>query len=109
MSMPRIPDLEPKITVKREDAINLLIMSIALEEIGLSHIINSEAEKVQSVLGTLNCQRVKDPTVTDLKEINYSVNETLKTVAKNQALLVKKLEMILKIDKKWLDEEIECE
>jgi hypothetical protein len=47
MSMPNIPDITPDIDLKREDVINLLLTSIALEEIGISHILNAEGEKLQ--------------------------------------------------------------
>ncbi|MGR6008320.1 hypothetical protein ACT7CZ_05390 [Bacillus cereus] len=47
MSLPNIPDIEPHITLTREEVINLLLSSIAMEEIGLSHLINAEAEKIK--------------------------------------------------------------
>ena len=52
MSFPKIPDVNPKINFRQEDAINLLLASIAFEELGLAHIINAEAEKIQFILGT---------------------------------------------------------
>lgn len=51
MSQPTIPTISPPIS--REDAINLLLTSIAMEELGLSHIINAEGEKLQFVMGTI--------------------------------------------------------
>ncbi|SFX30094.1 hypothetical protein SAMN04487866_10410, partial [Thermoactinomyces sp. DSM 45891] len=53
MSQANIPNISPNISITREDAVNLLLSSIALEELGLSHIINAEGEKLQYVLGTL--------------------------------------------------------
>lgn len=47
MSLPNIPNITPKISLERCDTINLLLSSIALEEIGLSHILNAEGEKLQ--------------------------------------------------------------
>lgn len=73
----------------------------------MAHIINSEAEKIQYVLGTLqnesnttqgNPYHQKRPTIDNLLEINKSVNGTLRTVIKNQMLLQFKLEDILAID-----------
>lgn len=46
MSLPNIPDIAPEISLNRCESINLLLSSIALEEIGLSHIINAEGEKI---------------------------------------------------------------
>ncbi|SFX00503.1 hypothetical protein SAMN04487866_101158 [Thermoactinomyces sp. DSM 45891] len=54
MSQASIPSITPNIAITREDSINLLLISIALEEIGLSNILNAEGEKLQYVLGTLH-------------------------------------------------------
>lgn len=53
MSMPTIPSLTPNITINRNDALNLILASIGIEELSLAHIVNAEAEKIQFVLGTL--------------------------------------------------------
>jgi len=53
MSQANIPNMTPNVNVDREDAINLLLASIAMEELGLSHILNAQGEKLQYVLGTL--------------------------------------------------------
>jgi len=45
--MPKFSETE----IKREDAISQIISSIAMEELGLSHILNAEGEKIQFVLG----------------------------------------------------------
>lgn len=53
MSLPTIPDITPEITLDRCKTINLLLSSIAMEEIGLSHILNAEAEKLQMFIKSL--------------------------------------------------------
>ncbi|WP_340024819.1 hypothetical protein MHI24_06755 [Paenibacillus sp. FSL K6-1096] len=53
MSNPNIPNISPTVTLTRDDVINLLLSSIAMEELALAHIINAEGEKIQFVLGTL--------------------------------------------------------
>ena len=96
MSFPNIPDVSPDIDICRGDVINLLLASIAFEELGLAHIINAEAEKIQFILGTLEgCCPAKPPSIDDLLLINRSVEQTLRTVIKNQMLLQFKLEDIL--------------
>lgn len=96
MSMPNIPNISPNITINRENVINLLLASIALEEIGLAHIINAEGEKIQYVLGTLN--NTLPPTRStneDLLRINSSVNHTLAMTIKKELLLDMKLKQVI--------------
>jgi hypothetical protein len=99
MSFPNIPDVDASIHITIEDSINLLLASVAFEELGLAHIINAEAEKIQYVLGTLEDQTPPDtpPTIEDLLEINKSVDQTLRNVIKSQMLLQFKLEDTLTI------------
>ena len=91
MGMPNVPDITPDITVTREDAINLLLISIALEEIGLAHIINAEGEKIQMGIEMAE-------TIDDLIELNRGVERTLRNVIKKEMLLQFKLEDVLDID-----------
>ena len=51
MPMPTFPQIDPPLT--REGSINGIISSIAAEELSLSHILNTQGEKLQYVLGTL--------------------------------------------------------
>lgn len=51
MSMPNIPDICPEICINREDSINLLLASIALEEFSLADLIEAESKKIKAVLG----------------------------------------------------------
>lgn len=96
MSFPNIPNVTPSIDIEREDVINLLLASIAFEELGLAHIINAEAEKIQAVVGTLP-SNVVATTIEDLLSINQSVNQTLKTVVKKEMLLQFKLEDVMEM------------
>lgn len=97
MSFPNIPNVTPSITLTREDSINLLLASIAFEELGLAHIINAEAEKIQAVVGTLPDIDLGSVSIPDLLATNNSVNRMLKTVLKKQMLLQFKLEDVLDI------------
>ncbi|MBK5491851.1 hypothetical protein [Bacillus sp. TH13] len=91
MSLPNIPDIKPQITLTREEVINLLLSSIAMEEIGLSHLLNAEAEKIQKIIGE-NCLSVKEVIITQ-----ESVEKILRNIIKTQMLLQFKLEDVLKI------------
>ena len=89
MSFPNIPDVDASVNISTEDSVNLLLASVAFEELGLAHVINAEAEKIQFVLGTLENQEWDriTPSIEDLLEINRSVDQTLKEVIKTQMLL----------------------
>jgi len=99
MSFPNIPNVEPIIDITIEESVNLLLASVAFEELGLAHIINAEAEKIQYVLGTIPGRPplTPPPTIDDLLVINRSVDQTLRNVIKNQMLLQFKLEDTLTI------------
>lgn len=94
MSFPNIPNVSPAIDVSRDEALRLVLASIAFEELGLAHIINAEAEKIQYVLGTLEGQAYLNtpPSLEDLLSIDRSAQQTLKNVIKTQMLLQFKLE-----------------
>ncbi len=97
--MPNIPNINATISITLEDSVNLLLASVAFEELGLSHIINAEAEKIQYALGTLRGQNppTTPPTIDELLGINESVSQTLRNVIKNQMLLHFKLKDTLSI------------
>ncbi|MGN8648361.1 hypothetical protein ACTNEO_20160 [Gracilibacillus sp. HCP3S3_G5_1] len=99
MSFPNIPNVTPSIDINREDVINLLLASVAFEELGLAHVINAEAEKIQAVVGTLpENTNVAATNIDDLITINETVNPTLKTALKTQMFLQFKMEDILDAD-----------
>ncbi|WP_246005743.1 collagen-like triple helix repeat-containing protein, partial [Brevibacillus gelatini] len=96
MSFPKIPNISPTMTITREDAINLLLTSIAMEELGLSHILNAEGEKIQYVLGTLpGVSGVSGATIHDLLAIDQSVREMVDVTIKQEMLLQAKLQAVL--------------
>lgn len=88
MSMPRIPEM-PKIPeIPLNSAISLILVSIALEEIGLSHIINAEGEKIQAVVEAVTCGKA-DPK--ELFAVDRNVNNVLRTIIKKEILLELKM------------------
>lgn len=99
MSFPNIPNVTPSISITTEQTINLLLASIAFEELGLAHILNAEAEKLQFVLGTLTptTTTLTPATVSlsDLLAVNTSVQRTLRNVIKKEMLLQFKFENVL--------------
>lgn len=94
MSMPNIPNITPNISLTRCETIDLLLTSIAMEEIAFSHILNAEGEKLQSIL------KKKSSCIEDYWKTNESVNQMLRTIIKSQLLLQMKLEDVINLDQK---------
>ena len=92
MSQPKFP-IPPDIT--RDDALNMLLASIAMEELGLSHIINAEGEKLQYVLGTLPGVESPSATIDDVLAANESVRGVLDSAVQNQLFLNAKMKSAL--------------
>ncbi|MBY0050815.1 hypothetical protein H7K32_03795 [Brevibacillus agri] len=96
MSFPNIPNISPTIAITREDAINLLLTSIAMEELGLSHILDAEGEKIQYVLGTLTgVSGAPAATIDDLLAIDRSVREMVDATIRKEMVLQAKLQAVL--------------
>ena len=93
MSLPSFPNIDPPI--KREDAVNQILSSIAMEELGMSHILNAEGEKLQYILGTLPGLSGPAATVKDVLNANGSVKDLLETAAQNQLFLKSKMQCAL--------------
>jgi len=91
MSMPKFPSEALNIT--REDAVNMILASIAMEELSLSHILNAEGEKIQYVLGTLEGGSTppEPPTVEQIMEVNNSVQKLLETTMYKTMFLKSKM------------------
>jgi len=100
MSFPNIPDITPEINIDRKDAVNLMLASIAFEEIGFSHIINAEAEKIQYILGKIEGHKpVETTSIKDVLKVNHSVRQILRSVIKTEMFLQFKLEDLIKFSK----------
>lgn len=98
MSFPNIPNITPNISVDRDDVINLLLASIAFEELGLAHIINAEGEKIQYALGTLPGLS-KQASLDEILRVNENVQETISTLIKKELVLDSKLKHVIDIIK----------
>lgn len=92
MSMPKFPEPNPDFT--QEQALIMILSSIALEEAALSHIINAEGEKIQHILDQTRCG---DYTafLSNIVEVNKSVTSLLEMVQQNQTILKNKMEKVL--------------
>ncbi|MEG0770008.1 MAG: hypothetical protein RR825_02005 [Ruthenibacterium sp.] len=72
-------------TVTRSQAIADIIESVALEQTGLSHILNAEGEKIQAVVAA--------GTVDEMLQVNKSVQCMIDTVARLELVLESKLSL----------------
>ncbi|KRF52451.1 hypothetical protein ASG99_11820 [Bacillus sp. Soil768D1] len=102
MTFPNIPDINPIEGLDAEQVALLLLASIALEELGLAHLINSEAEKLQGAIGTLVDDKghlvnedIKADSLKELLKVNKAVEKTLQSIIKKEMLLQFKFENVL--------------
>ncbi|MEG1779038.1 MAG: hypothetical protein RR263_02965, partial [Oscillospiraceae bacterium] len=74
-------------TVTRPQAIADLIESIALQETGISHILNAEGEKIQAFVA------MQGVTATQLLAVNQSVQNTIDAVTRLEMVMQSKLDL----------------
>ncbi|MEG1582154.1 MAG: hypothetical protein RR334_03270 [Clostridia bacterium] len=86
MSMPII---KPG-TITRGDAVGNIIESIAMQESGLSHILNAESEKIIAVANNSNS------TAEDLLAVNLSVKNAISAITRLEMQLKAKLDLFNK-------------
>ena len=93
MSMPSFPKDGANMT--REQALTMIIASVAMEESALSRIIDAEGDKLRYILD--RCREACDGcgTPEEILEVNASVTGLLDVVAQNQAILRSKLALAL--------------
>lgn len=91
MSMPQFPKPDPSLT--KEQALTMILSSIAMEEAALSHILNAEGEKIQYVIGRAACATPED--LKAILAVNNSVTNLLEMVMQNQMLLKNKMGQVL--------------
>ena len=89
MSYPTIPDMEPVIGIDLCGAVDLLLASIAMEEISLSRLMDAESDKLRFAL-----ERCPGAGLGDIAAVNKSAEDMMKTLIKLQMLLQFKLENV---------------
>lgn len=93
MSLPGFPNVDPPI--QQEGAVNQTLSSIAMEELGLSHLLNVEGEKLQYVLSTLAGFAV-GVFLEEVIRVNRSVKDTLSGIVERQIMRSSKLSTAMK-------------
>jgi len=92
--MPKFPD--PDCILTREQAINAILTSIAMEETALSHIINAEGEKIQYALQNINPKNFCHSDLDKILEVNESVSGLLEQITDMQLILKNKMRLVTK-------------
>ena len=90
MSLPTFPTISPPMTP--DESLSMILASIAMEELGLSHIISAEGEKIQYILGKLGGGPEDPPSFEEILAVNKSVKCVLDSIAQNQIILKGKME-----------------
>jgi hypothetical protein len=85
MSMPYIK-IDP---IQTDDALNCVIASIALQEAGLSHVMNAEGEKIQTVLA------IKGVTIEQLTAMNDSAAKVIEYAGQLENHIEGKLKSVM--------------
>ncbi|MDR0287662.1 MAG: hypothetical protein LBI03_08185, partial [Clostridiales bacterium] len=88
MSLPEFPNSDDILT--REQAINAILTSIAMEETALSHVINAEGEKIQYAIKNVQNNN-DDESIQKLIEVNRSASCLLERVMDLQIVLKNKM------------------
>ncbi|MDR1664085.1 MAG: hypothetical protein LBR83_04075, partial [Clostridiales bacterium] len=92
MSAPELPN--GKISLTREQALNAIITSIAMEETALSQLINAEGEKIKYAIDYIK-KNYDNHNLQKFLEVNESASSLLDTINAMQVLLKSKLHTAL--------------
>lgn len=129
MGMPNLPpEYKTDVKIAHHDIIDLLLISIALEELSLAHILNAEGEIIQTFLDNENCSSHPSrhcspsssrhcsssssshcsssssrhcsppPSRQELLKLNRSVTDLLKYVSSKEKTLQEKLENVIQYE-----------
>jgi len=102
--MPNLPpDISTKIKIDHDGLIKLLLISIALEEISLSHILNAEGELMQAFIRSIKCKPCK---FEEIYKFNRSISDTLQILLDKEKTLKEKLTKVVNFDEDHLS--VEC-
>lgn len=93
MSQPTIPNMTPIVSLSKKDTISMLLSSVAMNEMAMSHLINAEAEKIQSFVKY--SEEAKYIKTKDFINFNNSVSHFLEEATMEQWLNLNKLDRVI--------------
>ncbi|MDR2525786.1 MAG: hypothetical protein LBC83_06380 [Oscillospiraceae bacterium] len=88
MSMPSIP--KPDACLTKDQSLHMILASIAMEEVALSHILNAEGEKIQFALACAE-QSCDEEAFCRVLEVNDSASEVIGRITDMQLILKEKM------------------
>jgi len=91
--MPNIPkDIYTDIRIDTKGLVKLLLLSIALEELSIAKLLNSEGEMMQEFLRKCYTEPINKE---EMARFNKTVSETLRIIYEKEKTLQEKLRLIL--------------
>lgn len=93
MSLPDSPETMPGQSITKRESLALLLTSVAMNEISLSHIISAEADAIQAFIKS----RPEELSYMSVIRINNTASRLLEEVSNGQWLSLSKLDRILRL------------
>lgn len=93
MTLPDDSERKPGNPISKRESLALLLTSVAMNEISLSHIISAEAEAIQSLVRS----RPDEISYMSVIRINNTASRLLEEVSNGQWLSLNKLDRILRL------------
>ncbi|MEK4514779.1 hypothetical protein NSS64_05880 [Paenibacillus sp. FSL H8-0122] len=93
MSLPDSPETKPGQSITKRESLALLLTSVAMNEISLSHIISAEADAIQAFIKS----RPEELSYMSVIRINNTASRLLEEVSNGQWLSLSKLDRILRL------------
>lgn len=93
MSLPDSPETKPGQSITKRESLALLLTSVAMNEISLSHIISAEADAIQAFIKS----RPEELSYMSVIRINNTTSRLLEEVSNGQWLSLSKLDRILRL------------
>jgi len=89
--------IKPGKIPSRDEAINAIIVSIAMEETALSRVIDAESEKIKLIVGWAHDEGCENVGPEEVLAVNESVSGVLESIVRLQAILKEKFEIASKL------------
>jgi len=97
MSMPKFPEQET--ILSKDEALNAILTSIAMEETALSHILNAEGEKIQCAVKLMEQKKCCNGYIdmSEILRVNESVASLLEQITDLQIILKNKFRLAARL------------